>query len=170
MRRLLYSFLFYMIIGLFSGFFYRELTKAYDFTGTTQLSLVHTHTLILGMFMFLILLPLEKLFKLSSYYLFNWFFYVYNIGVIVTIGMMVTKGFFQVTGKSYSPEAFSGFAGIGHTGMLAGLLLLFFLLRQAILKEPRDESFKNNITRTKNIHIFQRNIFVSYFERCVFIL
>ena len=102
MRRLLYSFLFYMIIGLFSGFFYRELTKAYDFTGTTQLSLVHTHTLILGMFMFLILLPLEKLFKLSSYYLFNWFFYVYNIGVIVTIGMMVTKGFFQVTGKSYS--------------------------------------------------------------------
>lgn len=80
-----------MIIGLFSGFFYRELTKAYDFTGTTQLSLVHTHTLILGMFMFLILLPLEKLFKLSSYYLFNWFFYVYNIGVIVTIGMMVTK-------------------------------------------------------------------------------
>ncbi|HDM4739519.1 TPA: DUF2871 family protein, partial [Staphylococcus aureus] len=54
----------------------------------------------------------------------------------------VTKGFFQVTGKSYSPEAFAGFAGIGHTGMLAGLLLLFFLLRQAILKEPRDESFK----------------------------
>ena len=31
MRRLLYSFLFYMIIGLFSGFFYRELTKAYVF-------------------------------------------------------------------------------------------------------------------------------------------
>ncbi|MGT0298798.1 DUF2871 family protein [Staphylococcus aureus] len=42
-------------------------------SGTTQLSLVHTHTLILGMFMFLILLPLEKLFKLSSYYLFNSF-------------------------------------------------------------------------------------------------
>ena len=81
--------------------------------------------------------------------------------------MMVTKGFFQVTGKSYSPEAFAGFAGIGHTGMLAGLLLLFFLLRQAILKEPRDESLKNNITRTKNIHIFQRDIVVSYFERCV---
>ena len=130
-----------MIIGLFSGFFYRELTKAYDFTGTTQLSLVHTYTYFRYVYV-LILLPLEKLFKLSSYYLFNWFFYVYNIGVIVTIGMMVTKGFFQVTGKSYSPEAFAGFAGIGHTGMLAGLLLLFFLLRQAILKEPRDESFK----------------------------
>ena len=83
-----------MIIGLFSGFFYRELTKAYDFTGTTQLSLVHTYTYFRYVYV-LILLPLEKLFKLSSYYLFNWFFYVYNIGVIVTIGMMVTKGFFK---------------------------------------------------------------------------
>ena len=50
--------------------------------------------------------------------------------------MMVTKGTFQVLGKVF-PEAFAGFAGIGHTGMLAGLLL-FFLIRQAALKEPRD--------------------------------
>ena len=32
MRRLLY-FLFYMVIGLLSGFYYRELTKAHDFVG-----------------------------------------------------------------------------------------------------------------------------------------
>lgn len=138
MRRLLYSFLFYMIIGLLSGFYYRELTKAHHFTGDTQLALVHTHTLILGMFMFLLLLPLEKVFKLSSYYLFNWFFIVYHLGVIVTIGMMTYKGTLQVIGAKYSPEALAGFAGIGHTGMLAGLLLLFFLLRQAIIIEPKD--------------------------------
>lgn len=138
MRRLLYSFLFYMIIGLLSGFYYRELTKAHHFTGDTQLALVHTHTLILGMFMFLLLLPLEKVFKLSSYYLFNWFFIVYHLGVIVTIGMMTYKGTLQVIGAKYSPEALAGFAGIGHTGMLAGLLLLFFLLRQAINTEPKD--------------------------------
>ena len=138
MRRLLYSFLFYMIIGLLSGFYYRELTKAHHFTGDTQLALVHTHTLILGMFMFLLLLPLEKVFKLSSYYLFNWFFIVYHLGVIVTIGMMTYKGTLQVIGAKYSPEALACFAGIGHTGMLAGLLLLFFLLRQAITTEPKD--------------------------------
>lgn len=138
MRRLLYSFLFYMIIGILSGFYYRELTKAHHFTGDTQLALVHTHTLILGMFMFLLLLPLEKVFKLSSYYLFNWFFIVYHLGVIVTIGMMTYKGTLQVIGAKYSPEALAGFAGIGHTGMLAGLLLLFFLLRQAIITEPKD--------------------------------
>lgn len=101
MRRLLYAFLVYMILGLFSGFYYRELTKAHHFTGDTQLSIVHTHTLILGMFMFLILIPLEKVFKLSSYYLFNWFFIVYNISVIATIGMMVTKGTFQVLEKVF---------------------------------------------------------------------
>ena len=50
--------------------------------------------------------------------------------------MMVTKGTFQVLGKSFSPEAF-GFAGIGHTGMLAGLLLLFFLIRQATQRTKR---------------------------------
>ncbi|WP_145477364.1 DUF2871 domain-containing protein [Staphylococcus warneri] len=137
MRRLLYSFLIYMIIGLFSGFYYRELTKAHHFTGDTQLSLVHTHTLILGMFMFLLLLPLEKVFKLSSYYLFNWFFVIYHIGILVTIGMMTVKGTYQVIGKTV-PASFSGFAGMGHTAMLAALLILFFLLRQAIIKEPRD--------------------------------
>ena len=138
MRRLLYSFLFYMIIGLLSGFYYRELTKAHHFTGDTQLALVHTHTLILGMFMFLLLLPPEKVFKLSSYYLFNWFFCVYHVGVLITIGMMTVKGTFQVIGAKFSPEMFAGFAGIGHTGMLAGLLLLFLLLRQATVTEPRD--------------------------------
>ena len=51
--------------------------------------------------------------------------------------MMVTKGTFQVLGKSFSPEAFVGFAGIGHTGMLAGLLLLFFLIRQATQRTKR---------------------------------
>lgn len=60
MRRLLYSFLFYMVIGLLSGFYYRELTKAHDFVGDTQLSLVHTHTLILGMFMFYSYYHLKK--------------------------------------------------------------------------------------------------------------
>lgn len=138
MRRVLYAFLIYTVLGLLSGFYYRELTLAHHFTGDTQLVVVHTHTLILGMFMHLILLPVVKVFKLSSYYLFNWFFIVYHLGVIVTIGMMTYKGTLQVIGAKYSPEALAGFAGIGHTGMLAGLLLLFFLLRQAIITEPKD--------------------------------
>ncbi|MEB7462517.1 DUF2871 domain-containing protein [Staphylococcus succinus] len=138
MRRILYAFLVYTILGLLSGFYYRELAVAHQFTGDTQLVVVHTHTLILGMFMHLILLPITKIFKLSSYYLFNWFFIVYNIGVLTTIGMMFTKGTYQVLGLAV-PESFAGFAGIGHTTLTAGFILLFFLLRNAIIKDPKDE-------------------------------
>ena len=120
-----------MILGLFSGFYYRELTKAHHFTGDTQLSIVHTHTLILGMFMFLILIPLEKVFKLSSYYLFNWFFIVYNISVIATIGMMVTKGTFQVLGKSFSPEAFGRICRYWSYRNASRIIIIIFLIRQA---------------------------------------
>ena len=64
---------------------------------------------------------------------------MYHLGVLITISMMTVKGTFQVIGNKFSPEMFAGFAGIGHTGMLAGLLLLFFLLRQAILTEPKNK-------------------------------
>lgn len=136
MRRILYAFLVYTILGLLSGFYYRELTLVYDFTGDTQLVVVHTHTLILGMFMHLILLPVTKVFDLSSYYLFNWFYIVYNIGVLTTIGMMFTKGTYQVVGLTV-PESFAGFAGIGHTILTAGFILLFFLLKNAIIKKTK---------------------------------
>lgn len=137
MRRILYAFLIYTIIGLISGFYYRELTVAHHFTGDTQLKVLHTHLLMLGMFMNLVLLPFEKLFKLSSYYIFNWFFIIYNLGVLFTVGMMFMKGTYQVIGKTV-PESFAGYAGIGHTVLTAGFVLLFFLLRNALIKDPRD--------------------------------
>lgn len=137
MKRILYTFMFYTTLGLLSGFAYREITVHYNFTGDTQMSVMHTHLLTLGMFMFLMLIPIEKLFKISSYYLFNWFFIIYNIGVLVTVGMQFTKGFMQVSHQTISPSLAS-FAGIGHVTITAGFILLFFLLRQAILTEPRD--------------------------------
>ena len=51
---------------------------------------------------------------------------MYHLGVLITISMMTVKGTFQVIGKNFT-EMFAGFAGIGHTGMLAGLL--FFLIK-----------------------------------------
>jgi len=89
------------------------------------------------MFMHLILLPVVKIFRLDSYYLFNWFFIIYNVGVLTTIGMMFTKGTNQVIGLTV-PDSFAGFAGMGHTILTAGFILLFFVLRNAIIKDPRD--------------------------------
>ena len=47
--------------------------------------------------------------------------------------MMTVKGTLQVVGAKYS---LAGFAGIGHTGMLAGLLLLFFYSDKPSLQNP----------------------------------
>ncbi|MGV3244710.1 DUF2871 domain-containing protein [Staphylococcus sp. 11261D007BR] len=136
MKRILYAFIVYTSLGLVSGFLYRELTVHFNYTGETQMSVMHTHLLTLGMFMFLMLIPIEKLFKISSYYLFNWFYIVYNVGVVVTIGMQFTKGYMQIAGQSISPSI-AGFAGMGHVIITAGFILLFILLRQAIIKNPR---------------------------------
>lgn len=135
-KRILYAFIVYTSLGLVSGFLYRELTVHFNYTGETQMSVMHTHLLTLGMFMFLMLIPIEKLFKISSYYLFNWFYIVYNVGVVVTIGMQFTKGYMQIAGQSISPSI-AGFAGMGHVIITAGFILLFILLRQAIIKNPR---------------------------------
>lgn len=135
-KRILYAFIVYTSLGLVSGFLYRELTVHFNYTGETQMSVMHTHLLTLGMFMFLMLIPIEKLFKISSYYLFNCFYIVYNVGVVVTIGMQFTKGYMQIAGQSIS-LSIAGFAGMGHVIITAGFILLFILLRQAIIKNPR---------------------------------
>ena len=53
---------FYLILGLFMGISYREITKHNNFTGETVLSSVHTHTLTLGFLFFLIVLLLDYTF------------------------------------------------------------------------------------------------------------
>lgn len=54
MKSLYYAAHVYMIVGLVSGLAYREVTKIKHFTGETQLGLVHTHVLALGMLFFLV--------------------------------------------------------------------------------------------------------------------
>jgi hypothetical protein len=72
MKLLFHTANFYMILGLVSGLYYRELTHLTDFEGETRLSVVHTHLLALGMLFFLIALALEKVFALSESRLFKW--------------------------------------------------------------------------------------------------
>ncbi|NUR87959.1 MAG: DUF2871 domain-containing protein, partial [Nonomuraea sp.] len=128
MRKLLNTAHIYMIVGVVTGLYYREITKLNDFTGDTQLGVVHTHLLALGMLFFLIVLALEKLFTLSAAgKLFTWFFWVYNGGLALTVLMMLIHGTQTVLGASTS-AAISGIAGLGHIVLTAGLVLLFITL------------------------------------------
>lgn len=127
----------YMIAGLLSGLFYREFTKANDFTGETQLSLIHTHLLSLGMLGFLIVLALDKQFQLSGTRLFTGFFWFYNAGIALTVAMMGLRGTLTVLGDDV-PGFVPHLAGGGHIFLTVGLVLLFILLGKR-LKAPAEE-------------------------------
>lgn len=131
MKKIYIASLTYMVAGLVSGLFYREFTKANDFTGGSQLSLVHTHLLALGMLFFLAVLALDKLFNLSGLRMFSVFFWVYNTGLVLTAAMMVLGGIFAVQGVTPS-AAIAGISGLGHIGLTAGLVLLFITLGQRV--------------------------------------
>ncbi len=129
MKRLFYSAFGYMVVGVLSGFFYREYTKGRTFAGSTQLSVVHTHLLTLGFIVLLIVLILEKLFTLSRSRLFSWFFWTYNAGLVLTAAIMVVHGILQVNGTADVSAAIPGIAGLGHILLTVGMILLFLALR-----------------------------------------
>lgn len=133
MYKLFYAAFIYMALGVASGLFYREFTKANDFTDAqfTQLSVVHTHLLVLGFVVLLIVLILEKLFALSQSKLFAWFFWIYNLGLILTAAMLTVHGMQQVAGVE-SSKAIAGIAGTGHMLLTAGMILLFLALRRRL--------------------------------------
>ena len=131
MQKLARASLSYMIIGLISGVYFREMTKFNDFEGWTQLSVIHTHTLILGMYFFLIVLLLEKSFNLTKHKNFKKFYVIYNIGLGITLLMMLTHGTMTILGIE-SSAAISGIAGLGHIILTVGLGFFFQVLLQSV--------------------------------------
>ncbi|GAA1793655.1 DUF2871 domain-containing protein [Agromyces lapidis] len=134
MLKLFYAAFAYMVVGVASGLYYRELTKSQGFPEGefTQLGLAHTHLLTLGFIVLLIVLVLEKVFELSKSPLFGWFFWVYNAGVILTSAMLVWHGTLTVLGED-SGAAIAGIAGLGHIVVTAGMVLLFLALRTRVV-------------------------------------
>ncbi|WNI27203.1 DUF2871 domain-containing protein [Streptomyces sp. ITFR-16] len=134
MRKSYYAAHVYMIVGVISGLFYREFTKIKDFTGETQLGLMHTHLLALGMIVFLIVLGLDKVFGLSGSKLFTAFFWFYNIGIAISTAMMGVHGILTVLGRDedHIAEVVPLTAGLGHILLTVGLILLFILLGKRV--------------------------------------
>ncbi|WP_410786980.1 DUF2871 domain-containing protein [Kribbella sp. C-35] len=129
----------YMILGLLSGLYYREFTKLNDFTGDTQLSVVHTHILALGMLFFLIVLALEKLFTLTAGKLFTAFFWVYNAGLALTVGLMIVRGSMTVLGHQPG-AALDGISGLGHITITLGLIFFFINLGKCVHAQEKASS------------------------------
>lgn len=117
----------YSIIAMVFGVFYREFTKYLNFTGNTKLSVMHTHSFTLGMFMFLIVGLFIKNLNIDKTKEYKRFFKVYNLGLIITLATLFTRGMTEVLNKDISKAvdaSISGIAGIGH--LLLGLGIIFF--------------------------------------------
>lgn len=135
MRKIAKLSFFYSMLGMFLGVFYREFTKLNDYTGETVLNGLHTHVLVLGMFFFIIVLILEKLFELTKNKRFNGFFITYNIGLVLTVVMMAVRGYVEVLKLDISTmidSSISGIAGLGHIIMAIAYVLFFLILLNRI--------------------------------------
>ncbi len=130
-KRYANSALVYAVAAMISGVFYREFTKFSHFTGKTNLSFMHTHYFLLGMFFFLILMLLEKSFSFSGKNT-GKVLIVYHLGLNISGFGFLMRGLTQVWGTTLSAgmdASISGIAGIGHILTGIGMILLLLKIR-----------------------------------------
>ena len=134
--KLAYAAATYTGLGLAGGLLYREMTRgeAWQFT---QLNVVHTHFLALGTLVMLIVLGLERLFGLSRRREMTYFWWIYNVGLLLSTAMMTIKGIMQLDGGGDSP-ALAGIAGLGHILLTVGFVCLFIALIKRVKETTRE--------------------------------
>lgn len=123
----------YAVLAMAGGVFFREFTKAHDYTGATTLSVIHTHYFLLGMMFFLLLAVLEKNFGFTGEKT-GRALCLYHAGLNLTVIMLLVRGITTVLGTALTDAEdamISGFAGIGHILLAAGMLLLLLEVRKS---------------------------------------
>ena len=134
MKKYLNYSLSYGVMGLICGVYFREFTKIMGFTGVTTLSKAHPHLLMLGTFLFLIVALFSERLSLETEKTFKLFMRMYNIGLPLTVLMMLIRGTLEVIGAPLSKgldASISGIAGIGHILLGLGIILFIFSLKKA---------------------------------------
>lgn len=134
MKKYLNYSLSYGVMGLICGVYFREFTKIMGFTGETTLSKAHPHLLMLGTFLFLIVALFSERLSLETEKTFKLFMRMYNIGLPLTVLMMLIRGTLEVIGAPLSKgldASISGIAGIGHILLGLGIILFIYSLKKA---------------------------------------
>lgn len=130
MKRYINYAIVYAVLALVGGVFYREFTKMNDYTAWSTLSVVHTHYFILGTMFFLILglVSMNMNLKINRAVLF------YNIGLNLTVIMLVVRGIVQVLDLNVVLVVISGIAGIGHIILGVSLILILLDIKKGCIK------------------------------------
>ena len=122
----------YAVVAMIFGVFYREFTKFNDFSGQTNLSVMHTHYFLMGMFFGLILMLAEKTVSFSDQNT-GKVLIAYQLGLNITGLGFLMRGLAQVWGTQLSrgmDASISGIAGIGHILMSASIILLLLKIKK----------------------------------------
>ena len=139
MRKLYVAATAWLAIGLIAGVFYREFTRAHHFDGETQLSVVHTHALILGMTMNLLFLIFVLILRIDNHPRFTAFFWIYNLGAAWTVSFLAIHGIYNVLGKDF-PTTLAMCAGMGHIIITVGFTLFFAILNKHVKRWQRQHT------------------------------
>lgn len=135
-------------VGLTGGLFYREFTKLNDVAGGTQLALVHTHTLVLGTVVSLVLLALVGIWStLATTRPFRAGFWVWQAGLVLTTGGMLVKGVLQVLGSDAADSAaLAGVSGLGHMVLTGAFVLLFVGMGRVVRQVEAERRLQQVLT------------------------
>lgn len=123
----------YGLLAFISGVFFREFTKAYNFTSHTSLGVAHVHLMVLGAFLFLVLSLFSRDTCIMDTGKFKKFMVTYNIGLPFMVIMFFVRGIIQVKSIEVSKAMngmISGLAGISHLLVAIGLVFLFLSLKE----------------------------------------
>ncbi len=126
----------YAILAMVGGVFFREYTKYMQYTGDTNLSVIHAHYFMLGMFFFLVLALLDKAFAFAGRKGVMIWVTVYHVGLNLTVACLFLRGLAQMQPVELSAvldASLSGVAGIGHIILGTGILVLLILIRKSAL-------------------------------------
>ncbi len=135
MKKIYWLAFIYIVSGLALGVFYREFTVFQDYQGPTQLSVLHTHTLVLGGFFFLIVIMIDYSFKISQSKSFTYWIITYNVGLIGVLITMLIRGTIQVLSTDVS--GLNHIAGLFHTIMGVAFIWFLLLLRKALFSNQQ---------------------------------
>ncbi len=136
-KRIVESSFVYLIFGLSAGVFYREFSKAYNFSGASDLGKIHVHIITLGVVSLLILYIAAVLLLKSNPNLMQALrlpLSFWNFGLAITVAIMIIRGMIQILDPQTTDvpsAAISGMAGIGHIILGLGMVLSFRVLVKA---------------------------------------
>ncbi len=125
----------YLIFGLLSGLYFRELTRTLDFEGYTVLSSLHTHAIVLGTMFSLLILVLDKNYNLQSRIKFDLAWILYVTGVWFLLLMNTIRGTLQVLKTQLSSSMdgmIAGIAGLSHILLSVALVWLMLIIYRSV--------------------------------------